>query len=167
MYLGKARPQAVPLEAKKVTGFSPCGTPSCSFICEVDSEMSSNALTPQSARAFADRWISAWNRKDVEAVLADFSDDVMFTSPRAKSVVGSPRVVGKSQLREYWTRSLSRIQSLRFTLDHVLCDGDRLAILYIAEIDGKCIRAVEFLNFGPDGLIREGEAMHGVELEPA
>lgn len=129
--------------------------------------MTTGALTPQSARTFADRWISAWNRKDVESVLADFSDDVIFTSPRAKSVVGSPRVVGKSHLREYWTRSLSRIQSLRFTLDHVLCDGDRVAIVYIAEIDGKRIRAVEFLTFGPDGLIRDGEAMHGVELESA
>lgn len=126
-----------------------------------------NALNPQSARAFVERWISAWNRKDVESVLADFSDDVIFTSPRAKSVVGSPRVVGKSHLREYWTRSLSRIQSLRFTLDHVLCDGNRVAVVYIAEIDGKCIRAVEFLTFGPDGLIRDGEAMHGVELESA
>lgn len=129
--------------------------------------MTTGALTPQTARDFAERWISAWNRKDVEAVLAGFSDDVIFTSPRAKSVVGSSQVVGKSQLREYWSRSLSRIQSLRFTLDHVLCDGDRLAIVYIAEIDGKCIRAVEFLNFGLDGLIREGEAMHGVELESA
>ncbi|HKT90488.1 MAG TPA: nuclear transport factor 2 family protein [Candidatus Sulfotelmatobacter sp.] len=124
-------------------------------------------LTPQSARALADRWIAAWNRKDVEAVLADFSEDVIFTSPRAKSAVGSSRVVGKSQLREYWTRSIARIQSLRFTLDHFLCDGDRLAIVYIAEIDGRRIRAVEFLNFGPDGLIHEGEVMHGVELESA
>jgi len=129
--------------------------------------MSLNALTPQAARTFADRWISAWNRKDVEAVLSDFSEDVIFTSPRAKSIVGSSRVVEKSQLRDYWTRSIARIQSLRFTLDHVLCDGDRIAIVYIAEIDGKRIRAVEFLTFGQDGLIHEGEAMHGVELESA
>jgi len=129
--------------------------------------MSLNALTPQSARTFADRWISAWNRKDVEAVLTDFNEDVIFTSPRAKSVVGSSQVVGKSQLRDYWTRSIARIQSLHFILDHVLCDGDRIAIVYVAEIDGKCIRAVEFLTFGHDGLIGEGEAMHGVELESA
>jgi len=125
------------------------------------------ALTPQSARTFADHWISDWNRKDVEAVLADFSEDVIFTSPRAKSVVGSSRVIGKSQLRDYWTRSIARIQSLHFILDHVLCDADGIAVVYIAEIDGRRIRAVEFLAFGRDGLIYEGEAMHGVELDPA
>ena len=55
-----------------------------------------------------------------------------------------------------------------FAIDHVLlCEGDRIAILYIAEIGSKRIRAVEFPTFGRDGVIREGEAMHGLELESA
>jgi ketosteroid isomerase-like protein len=116
------------------------------------------------AQAFAERWVSEWNSKDVEAMLAHFSDDVVFTSPRAQSVVGSARVEGKAKLREYWTHSLHRIQSLHFTLDHVISDGERLCIVYIAAIDGKRIHAAEFLTFGSDGLIQEGEAMHGIVL---
>ncbi len=116
------------------------------------------------ARAFADRWISDWNHKDVEAVLAHFSENVVFTSPRAKAIVGSARIEGKSRLREYWTKAISRIQTIRFTLDYVISDGDRMGIVYVAEIDGKRMRSVEFLVFGDDGLVREGEAMHGVEL---
>ena len=34
-----------------------------------------------SAAEFAARWAAAWNRRDVEAVLAHFHDDVVFTSP--------------------------------------------------------------------------------------
>jgi len=116
------------------------------------------------ARAFADRWISEWNRKDVEAVLAHFSESVVFTSPRAKAIVGSPRVEGKSVLREYWTKAIARIQTIHFTLDYVISDGDRISVVYIAEIDGRRMRCVEFMVFGDDGLVREGEAMHGVEL---
>jgi ketosteroid isomerase-like protein len=116
------------------------------------------------ARAFADRWISDWNNKDVEAVLGHFSENVVFTSPRAKAVLCSPRVEGKSRLREYWTKAIHRIQAIRFTLDYVISDGDRMSIVYIAEIDGKRMRAVEFFVFGDDGLVREGEAMHGIEL---
>jgi len=116
------------------------------------------------ARAFADRWISEWNRKDVEAVLAHFSESVVFTSPRAKAIVGSPRVEGKSVLREYWTKAIARIQTIHFTLDYVISDGDRISVVYIAEIDGRRMRCVEFMVFGGDGLVREGEAMHGVEL---
>jgi ketosteroid isomerase-like protein len=115
-------------------------------------------------KAFADRWISDWNRKDVEAVLSHFSEDVIFTSPRAKAILGSPKVEGKSRLREYWTKAIAQIQTLRFTLDYVIGDEDRMGIVYIAEINGRRMRSVEFLAFGSDGLIREGEAMHGVEL---
>lgn len=116
------------------------------------------------ALTFADRWISNWNRKDVEGVLSHFSETVVFTSSRAKAVLGTARVEGKSRLREYWTTAISRIQTIHFTLDSVIRDGDRIAIVYIAEIDGKRLRAVEFLAFGEDGLVREGEAMYGIEL---
>ena len=116
------------------------------------------------AAAFAYRWISDWNRKDVEAVLSHFSEGVVFRSPRATAVLGSPRVEGKTRLREYWTQAISRIQTMRFTLDYVIADGERIGIVYVSEINGKKLRSVEFLCFGEDGLIREGEAMHGIEL---
>ena len=116
------------------------------------------------ARFFADRWISDWNRKDVEAVLSHFSEGVVFTSPRAKVVVGSASVKGKSSLREYWTKAIDRIQTIHFTLDYVISEEDRMSIVYIAEIDGRRMRCVEFMVLGDDGLVREGEAMHGIEL---
>jgi len=116
------------------------------------------------ARGFADRWISEWNRKDVEAVLSHFSESMVFTSPRMKAIVGSSSVEGKSSLREYWTKAIDRIQRIHFTLDYVISDGDRIGIIYIAEIDGRRMRCVEFMVFGGDGLVRQGEAMHGVEL---
>lgn len=115
-------------------------------------------------QVFAERWISDWNRKDVEAVLSHFSQGVVFTSPRAKAVLGSPRVEGKSRLREYWTQAIDRIQTIHFTLDYVIGDRERVSIVYVSEINGKKTRCVEFLLFGEDGYVREGEAMHGIEL---
>ncbi len=120
--------------------------------------------TKMDARAFADEWISDWNRKDVEAVLSHFSEDAVFTSPRTKAILGTASAKGKSRLREYWTKAIQRIQAIRFTLDYVIHDGNRMGIVYTAEIDDKKMRAVEFFVFGEDGLVREGEAMHGVEL---
>jgi len=116
------------------------------------------------SRVFAERWVSEWNRKDVEAVLTHFSEDVVFASPRAQAIVGSCRVEGKAKLREYWIGAIRRVQSIHFSLDHVISDADRVGIVYVAEIDGRRMRAVEFLRFGADGLIYEGEAMHGVGL---
>jgi len=115
-------------------------------------------------RAFAEQWISDWNRRDVEAMLARFSEGVIFTSPRAKAILGSNRAEGKLRLREYWTKAIARIQSMHFTLDYVIGDGDRIGIVYRSEINGVRMRSVEFLTFGADGLVHEGEAMHGIEL---
>jgi ketosteroid isomerase-like protein len=120
--------------------------------------------TQADSKAFAEVWVSEWNRKDVEAMLTHFSDDVVFASPRAEATLGSSRVEGKTKLREYWTRAISRVQKVHFVLDHVISEGDRMGIVYVVEIDGRRMRAAEFLKFGDDGLIHEGEAMHGVEL---
>ena len=44
----------------------------------------------QSMMAFAESWIAAWNRRDVEAVLAHYSEEAQFVSPVARNLVGRP-----------------------------------------------------------------------------
>jgi ketosteroid isomerase-like protein len=87
------------------------------------------SLNPDRARAYAEQWIANWNRKDAEAVLAHFSNDVVFTSARAVAIMGSSRLETKASLREYWSRAIAQIQTLHFKLDYVLCESDRLGII--------------------------------------
>ena len=58
--------------------------------------------------AFADDWVRAWNAHDVEAVLAHFHDDVVFSSPVAARVLPESGGVvrGKAALRDYWLTAL-------------------------------------------------------------
>ena len=100
----------------------------------------------------------------MEAVLAHFAEDVEFTSPRVVPILGKVRVTGKNELAEYWNRAMAAVQSIHFELDYAIADGNRLAIVYTSEINGKRMRSVEFLTFNDAGLVREGEAMHGVVL---
>jgi ketosteroid isomerase-like protein len=123
-------------------------------------------MTPEAAASFAQDWIAAWSCKDVEAVLAHFAPGVRFTSPRAPATVGTATVVGKEALRAYWQAAVAAIETIRFTLDHTVWDAARqeLAIVYTAAIDGRHLRAGEFMRFDPDGLIIAGEAMYGAPL---
>jgi ketosteroid isomerase-like protein len=121
-------------------------------------------MTQSEAHAWVQQWIANWNRRDVEGVLAHFADDVEFTSPRVAPILGRNRVSGKCELAEYWNRGMAAIQSIHFELDCVIADGNRLGIIYTSEINGKRMRSVEFLLFNEAGLVREGEAMHGVML---
>jgi len=94
-------------------------------------------MTRDGALQYAADWIEAWNRRDIEQVLATFDDDVEFTSPRALATVGVATVRGKQEIRVYWQAALVRISSLRFVLDRVLWDPERreLAISALGQTD--------------------------------
>ena len=121
-------------------------------------------MTTDDARTFAARWAEAWNRRDIEQVLAHFHDDVVFTSPTALAVMGTPTVRGKESLRAYWTTALSRLTSLRFTVDRVAWDPQtrELAIIYTSETDGKARRVSENLVFDSADRVVIAEVFHGV-----
>ena len=121
-------------------------------------------MTTDDARTFAARWAQAWNSRDIDQVLAHFHDEVVLTSPTAVAVMGTPTVRGKESLRAYWTTALSRLTSLRFTVDRVVWDPDsrELAIIYTSETDGKARRVSENLVFNSAGQVVVAEVFHGV-----
>lgn len=114
--------------------------------------------------AFAARWAASWNVGEVEKVPAHFHDDIVFTSPTALEVVGSPAMHGKDALRAYWVAALLRSGALHFTVKHVLWDPERreVAIVYTSEIDGRKKRIAEHLRFDTSGLVVAAEVFHGV-----
>jgi ketosteroid isomerase-like protein len=120
--------------------------------------------TRSDAEKFAEHWADAWNRRDLEAVLAHFRDDIIFASPTALIVTGSPVVHGKHALRAYWTKALARSISIRFSVLRVLWDAAsrELAIVYLARIDGRTGTVSENLIFDEVGLVATAEVFHGV-----
>ncbi|HZQ34425.1 MAG TPA: nuclear transport factor 2 family protein [Dehalococcoidia bacterium] len=123
-------------------------------------------MTYERAQAFARRWAEEWNRRDVEAVLAHFADNVSFTSPKAAATVGTATVEGKAALRAYWLAGLQRLERIRFEIDHAIWDpaGSELAIVYAATLNGQTNRAIELLHLNSLGLADRGEALYGALL---
>ena len=126
-------------------------------------------MTRERAEAFASRWADAWNRREVADVLQHCHEDIVFASPTALAVTGSPVVRGREALGAYWSTALGRIESLRFTVDHVLWDSARreLAIIYTSEINGATKRVSENLTFSDDGQVVATEVFHGIPTENA
>ncbi|MDP9418494.1 MAG: nuclear transport factor 2 family protein [Actinomycetota bacterium] len=84
------------------------------------------------AEAFATQWARDWNAHDIDAVLAHFAEDVVFTSPVAARVVPDTGGVvrGKEALRAYWTLGLSKVPDLHFEVVSVFVGVDVLVIAY-------------------------------------
>ena len=123
-------------------------------------------MTREIGETFAAQWAEAWNRRALEAVLEHFHEDVVFSSPTALAVVGSPMVRGRDALRAYWTVALARITSLLFTVDHVVWDPLRreLAIIYTSDIDGQSTRVSENLTFDEHGQVVAAEVSMAARL---
>ncbi len=107
---------------------------------------------------FADRWISAWNARDIDAVLTHYADDVVFTSPTALRFAPETggTVRGKDALRRYWTVALEGNPGLHFELVGVYTGVDTVALNYRNQV-GNLIN--EVLTFR-DGLVAVGHAIH-------
>jgi hypothetical protein len=120
-------------------------------------------MTYQSMMAFAESWIAAWNRRDVEAVLAHYSEEAQFVSPVARNLVGHPILRNKQELENYWRTALARISTLEFKLDHAAWDERRLElnVIYEANLNGERKRACEIMQFDTAGRQVRGEALYG------
>ena len=120
-------------------------------------------MTYQSMMAFAESWIAAWNRRDVEAVLAHYSEEAQFVSPVARNLVGRPILRTKQELENYWRTALTRISTLEFKLDHAAWDERRLElnVIYEANLNGERKRACEIMQFDTTGRQVRGEALYG------
>jgi len=118
------------------------------------------AMTIRNAQAFARDWCAAWNAHDVEAVLAHFHDDVVFTSPVAARVVPQSGGVvrGKDALRHYWTAALAAYPELRFEVIDTYVGTEAVVINYRNHLGAP---VNEVLIFDGD-LVREG---HGTYLD--
>ena len=111
-------------------------------------------------RGFATQWVAAWNRRDVEAVLDHFHDDVVFTSPLAARLGhGDSGVVqGKQALREYWNYALSLAPVIDFELVGLFAGVDSILIAFRTH-EGE--NRVEVLRFR-DGLVFEGHGTYTI-----
>ena len=104
--------------------------------------------------AFARSWEQAWNAHDLDAVLAHFADDAVFTSPLAVQLLpGTGGVLrGKAAIAGYWRIGLEKIADLHFTVEAVYTGIDVLVINYRNQA-GNLVCEVLHLR---DGLVVSG-----------
>jgi ketosteroid isomerase-like protein len=81
-------------------------------------------------KAFAEEWQAAWNRHDLDAVVAHYAEDAVFSSPLAARMFPESGGVlrGRAALREYWAAAFERNPQLHFELTTLHAGVDLLLI---------------------------------------
>lgn len=107
-------------------------------------------ITQSFAEKFADEWTQAWNAHDLEAILAHYADTFEMSSPFICQIMGdaSGKLVGKSQVREYWARALAKMPELRFELKAVFCGANSVALHYVNQVGRSSVEVFFFDAYG-------------------
>lgn len=112
-------------------------------------------ITKQFATQFADKWISAWNNGDIEKIMDHYADDVIFSSPfiLKNQINNKGTIQGKTGLRIYFERALSKNPDLHFDLKHIMVGIKSITFIYIRK---QTMLASETMILNDEGLITEG-----------
>ena len=78
-------------------------------------------------------WLDAFNRHDVEALVALYDDDATHTSPKIRALHPSTggKLVGKGALLAWWRDAMTRLPSLRYEETAVTADSERVFLEYV------------------------------------
>lgn len=107
-------------------------------------------MEPNTAHSFADAWIRAWNRHDLEAILEHYAEEIEFVSPFVLRIKGEPSGIirGKAELRSYVARALEFYPGLHFKLHETYVGVNSLVIRYTSVNN---IEASEVFEFNHEG----------------
>jgi hypothetical protein len=96
---------------------------------------------------FSQAWIQAWNAHDLEAVMAHYSDDVVFYSPFIQKLNNDPTgcIKGVTALKAYFSKALEVYPDLHFEIYHVL-EGVNSVVLYYKSVANRLAAEMMILN---------------------
>ncbi len=87
----------------------------------------------------ANLWIDAFNRHDLDALLALYSDTAEHYSPKLKVRQPETRgiIKGKDKMRAWWKDSFDRFPNLRYELIRLTAQKNRVFMEYIRHAPGE------------------------------
>jgi hypothetical protein len=106
----------------------------------------------EQALSWAQEWIDAWNRRDIDAIIRHYGPHVEFRSPFVRALCGEPSgtLRGRASLQAYFQQGLAAYPELRFELLRVLTGVDSM-LLYYRSVNG--LLAAETMIFNREGEI--------------
>ena len=107
-------------------------------------------MTKEFTVAFARDWVDAWNAHDLEKVLSHYTEDFNIETPMAVKLYPQSQgfVVGKSEVRKYWTIGLQRRPDLKFEILDVFVGVNSIG-LHLFNVSSN-MKSVEVMSFNSE-----------------
>ena len=111
----------------------------------------------------AEEWFAGFNKKELENLLALYSDDAVHYSPKLK--IRQPetngQVKGKDALRAWWKDAFDRLPTLQYAPTTLTANDDRVFMEYTRKVAGEPDMLVAEVLEIEDGTIVASRVYHG------
>lgn len=120
-------------------------------------------MNEQAMHNIALAWFEAFNKHDLENLLALYDDEAVHYSPKLK--IRHPETLGlikgKEALRAWWQDAFDRIPSLHYDVTTLTANSQRVFMEYTRKVDGEAdILVAEVLEIS-DSKITASRVYHG------
>lgn len=113
-------------------------------------------MTEQAAQSFAAQWIDAWNRHDLSAIMALYSNEIRFYSLYIIKLGMNEEgvITRKDELEKYFGKALGIYTDLHFELRQVLSGADSVILYYKSVSDRMAAEMMELDESGKISLVK-------------
>lgn len=113
-------------------------------------------------QCFTEKWIDAWNRADVEALMALFSKDVENTTPLIKTYLGidTGKLKGNGPVAEFWKGLMDKYQNLELSVIQLWNGIETVSINWCFKAGDKEKTGIDMFFFNEQGLVYKIETNH-------
>lgn len=114
-------------------------------------------------RALGQAWLDAFNRGDVEGLVALYAEDCTHTSPklRVQKPETGGKIVGKAELHAWWKGAFERLKGLRYEGFSVTANEERVVLEYWRHAPNEAPMPVAEAFDVRDGKIFASRVYHG------
>jgi hypothetical protein len=122
-------------------------------------------FTRRQAIRWAELWLSCWNDRDFDTLLAMHRDDTRFGVWSAGAE--GPRLDRKEAMKRHWAALPFGLHSVPAELDEVAWDPEsrEITVVYVADFDFSRVRGCDLVSLDATGRIIAGEPCVGSIVE--
>jgi len=120
-------------------------------------------MSARQNKQIAHQWFEAFNKHDLESLLALYDQNAQHYSPKLKIRMPETNglIKGRNALGAWWRDSFDRLPTLRYEVNKLTADDEQVFMEYIRHVDGEPDMAVGEVLEIQNGLIIFSRVYHG------
>jgi len=128
--------------------------------------MNKGSISYEFAKDHVEKWVKGWNEHNLNAIMSSYAEELEFSSPKIRAILGENKnntISSKRELSTYFSAGLERFPNLKFKIIDFTVSNNKVILEYSANLDGKSIvNVIEKFEFENE-LVKKSGAYYGVE----